>query len=312
MRVFVTGATGFIGAFVARLLVENGYLVRGLTRSADKAEQLRELGIEPVIGSLLDDRLLLQQATAADAVINAADADAVEPVRTLIQAFAGTGKPLIHTSGSSIVADEAAGMASDIIHSSLPEHSMEGKVTRVAIDREVLHASGSGIRASVICPTMVYGEGQGPHKESIQIPLLLRHARQTGIVKYIGEGLNRWSNVHIGDLAEVYLLVLQHPDASGFYFAENGEESLRNIVERLAQLLSLSAAQSIGIEEAIALWGLEPAVYALGSNSRVIATDARTQLGWSPRHDLLMEDLVREVSAHFARTPNLAAIATAR
>jgi nucleoside-diphosphate-sugar epimerase len=298
MTVFVTGATGFIGGSVAKLLVENGYIVRGLTRSADKADQLRELSIEPVIGSFSDALLLSREAIAADAVINAADADAVEPIRTLIRALAGTGKSLIHTSGSSIVADEAAGGASDIIHSSLPERPVEGKVARVAIDREVLNASGLGIRATVICPTMVYGEGRGPHKESIQVPLLLRHAKQTGMAQYIGEGLNRWSNIHIEDLSALYLSVLQRPDASGFYFAENGEESLRNIVERLAQLLSLPAAQSIGIDEAIALWGLEPAVYALGSNSRVTATEAKKQLAWSPRHGSLIDDLPREVSLH--------------
>jgi len=293
MTVFVTGATGFIGGSVARLLVEKGHQVRGLTRVADKAERLRGLGIEPVLGSLSDEELLFREATAADAVVNAADADAVEPIRTVIRALAGSGKPLLHTSGSSIVADEAAGAASDTIHSSLPDHPVEGKLARVAIDREVLQSTGAGVRATVICPTMVYGEGRGPHKESIQVPILLRHARQTGVAQYIGEGLNRWSNVHIEDLADLYLLVLQDQRASGFYFAENGEESLRNIVERLAQLLSLPAAESIGIEEAIALWGLEPAVYALGSNSRVTVKDARAAFKWSPRYNSLIEDLAR-------------------
>lgn len=78
---------------------------------------------------------------------------------------------------------------------------------------------------------------------------------------------------------------------SGFYFAENGEESPRNIVERLAQLLSLPAAGSIGIDEAIARWDLEPAAYALGSNSRVTAKDARERLGWLPQRGSLIDDL---------------------
>jgi nucleoside-diphosphate-sugar epimerase len=299
MTVFITGATGYIGGSVAVRLAQQGYHVRGLARSAEKAQQLSSLNIEPVIGNLSNLELLTQETTAADAVINAANADAAEPVRHLISALAGSGKALIHTSGSSIVADEGAGSASKIIHTVVPAHPVPAKAARVAIDREVLRSSESGIRSIVICPTMVYGEGTGPHKQSIQVPLLLRHAINTGVAEYIGEGLNRWSNVHIEDLADLYLLALQQGRPGSFYFAENGEEDLRTIVSRIAQLLHLPL-HSLELQEAIALWGREPAEYALASNSRVSAKAARQDLGWNPLHYSLIQDLSREVTNVYA------------
>lgn len=282
-----------IGGSVACLLVRSGHRVRGLARSAERAELLRKFNIEPVIGTLSDLELLTKEARAADAVINAADADAAEPVRHLIRALAGSGKPLIHTSGSSIVADEAAGRASEIIHAGLPDRPVPGKVARVAINREVLRSSEDGIRSIVICPTMVYGEGTGPHKQSIQVPLLLGHAITTGVAEYIGEGLHRWSNVHIEDLADLYLLALLRGRSGSFYFAENGEETLRGIVNRIAHILDLPM-RSLSIQDAIAIWGREPAVHALGSNSRVSSKRARQDLGWSPRHSSLIQNLASQ------------------
>src|SRR4051812_28063545 len=108
-RIFITGATGFIGGSVAQRLAAPGADVGGLARSPDRAALLANLGVRPVIGKLSDATLLAQEAGAADAVINAADADDPHAVDTFVAALAGTGKALIHTSGSSIVADEAGG-----------------------------------------------------------------------------------------------------------------------------------------------------------------------------------------------------------
>ena len=96
-----------------------------------------------------------------------------------IQALAGTGKALIHTSGSSVVADEAGGEPGDAVYTDIPEHPVSGKAARVAIDRRVLAASADNIRSIVVCPTMIYGMGRGPTTQSQQIPALLRHARDT-------------------------------------------------------------------------------------------------------------------------------------
>ncbi|MGP0088132.1 MAG: NAD(P)H-binding protein [Steroidobacteraceae bacterium] len=109
MKVFVTGATGYIGGSVAQRLNALGYDVRGLVRSADKLPLLKERGIEPVLGTLDDADILARAADAADAVIHTASADHPGSVVTLVSTLERTGKTLIYTTGSGIVADSAAG-----------------------------------------------------------------------------------------------------------------------------------------------------------------------------------------------------------
>jgi uncharacterized protein YbjT (DUF2867 family) len=113
MRVFVTGANGFIGGAVASALIADGHKVRGLVRDKVKAEAVAAYGVEAVVGSLDEPALLQAEARAADAVINAASSDHRGAVEVLIAGLAGSGKPFLHTSGSSIVADLAMGEPSD-------------------------------------------------------------------------------------------------------------------------------------------------------------------------------------------------------
>src|SRR5438552_2661045 len=98
MEIFVTGATGFFGGFVAFRLKRSGFEIRGLARSEDRAAALLAMGIQPVMGLLSDTALLTSEAKAADAVVNTADADDESAARTLIAALSGTRKTLIHTS----------------------------------------------------------------------------------------------------------------------------------------------------------------------------------------------------------------------
>src|SRR5947208_7835166 len=101
MKIFCTGASGYIGGSVATHLVTAGHQVTGLVRSAEKADAVRAFGIEPVMGTLDDAPVLAQAARAADVVVNAASADHRSAVESLLGALAGSGKPFIHTSGSS-------------------------------------------------------------------------------------------------------------------------------------------------------------------------------------------------------------------
>ena len=107
MQIFVTGANGFIGGAVASALIADGHTVRGLVRSQAKADAVAACGVEAVVGSLDDAALLQAEARAADAVVNAASSDHRGAVEALIAGLSGSGKPLIHSSGSSIVADLA-------------------------------------------------------------------------------------------------------------------------------------------------------------------------------------------------------------
>jgi len=295
VRVFVTGANGFIGGAVASALVAAGHAVRGLVRDQVKASAVAAHGIEPVIGTLDDDALLQAEARAADAVINAASSDHRGAVEALIAALADSGKPLVHSSGSSIVADLAMGEPSErIFDEATALTPLPDKAARVAIDRLVLGAAGIGIRAAVLCNTMIYGHAMGPPAQSVQIPALVRQAKASGVVRYIGRGLNRWSNVHIADVAALYPLALAKAPAGTFMYVESGEAALGDIAEAIGARLGLGAAQSWNADEAIAAWGRNMAVYSLGSNSRVRG-NAAAALGWAPARRSVTEWIADEL-----------------
>lgn len=198
----------------------------------------------------------------------------------MIAGLTGSGKVFLHSSGSSIVADLAMGEPLDrIFHEGLPIEPHAEKAARVAIDRLVLAAPG--VRSIVLCNTMIYGHALGPPAQSVQIPALVRQAKASGVARYIGRGLNRWSNVHIADVAALYVLAMAKAPAGTFMYVESGEEALGEIATAIATQLGLGAAQSWSADEAIAYFGRNMAVFSLGSNSRVRGR-AAADLGWSP------------------------------
>lgn len=103
---------------------------------------------------------------------------------------------------------------------------------------------------------MIYGTGLGVSPNSVQIPPLVAQAKKNGIARYVGQGINVWSNVHITDVVELYLLALKKAPAGAFYFVENGEASYADIVGAIAKRLKLGAPQSWPVEEAIKEWGI--------------------------------------------------------
>jgi nucleoside-diphosphate-sugar epimerase len=292
LRIFLTGANGFIGGAVAAAVIAHGHSVRGLVRNEANAHAVAALGIEPIIASLDDTALLQAEARVADAVVNTASSDHRGAVEALIATLAGSGKPLLHTSGSSIVADRAMGEPSDrIFDEGLPFEPDSDKAARVAIDRLVLEASG--VRSVVLCNTMIYGNAEGSPAQSVQVPALVRQAKTSGVVPYIGRGLNRWSNVHIADVAALYVLTLTKAPAGTFMYVESGEEALGEIAKAIANRLGL-AAQSWPPEQAIATWGRNMAMFSLGSNSRVRGKVA-AELGWKPVHRSITRWIANEM-----------------
>ncbi|MHB8267604.1 NAD-dependent epimerase/dehydratase family protein [Bradyrhizobium sp.] len=294
MRIFLTGANGFIGGAVASTLVADGHAVRGLVRDKTKADAVAAHGVDPVIGSLDDAALLQAEARASDGVVNAASSGHRGAVEALIAGLACSGKPFIHTSGSSIVADKAMGEPSDrIFHEDTPIEPEPERVARVAIDRLVLGAPG--IRSVVLCNAMIYGNAMGAPAQSVQIPVLARQARESGVARYIGRGLNRWSNVHIADVAALYALAIAKAPARSFMYVESGEEALGEVAQAIATRLDLGAAQSWSAEQAIAAWGREKATFSLGSNSRVRGKAATERLGWAPQHRSIKDWIAQEL-----------------
>jgi nucleoside-diphosphate-sugar epimerase len=296
MKVFITGATGYIGGSVAEALVTRGFEVSGLARGKEKANYLASRKIRPILGQISDTEILAEAAIDADLIINAANSDHRGAVEAILKAIRGLNKTFIHTSGSSIVADAANGEPSDEIYDDdetvIQPH--EEKAARVAIDNLVKASATEGVRSIVICPTMIYGRGRGFNKHSVQVPMLISQAKKDGAARYLGRGLNIWSNVHIDDLVDLYLLALEKADAGSFFFAENGEAQLKAIVEEIGRQLRFTAT-SWTESEAISAFGREAAVFALGSNSRVSARNARELLGWRPRTDDILGSIIEEI-----------------
>jgi len=292
MHLFISGATGLIGGTVAAKALAAGHRVTGLARNADRAAALEERGVTPVIGTLNDLDILAEAARTADAVIEAADAEAHFAARALVTALVGSGKALIRTSGSTIVGDHARGMyASHVYTEDTPCERLPEKMSRIASDRMVLAAASAGVRSVVICPGLVYGAGLGARRHGPQIPNFIELASESGAARHIGAGENIWSHVHAEDLADLYLLALENADAGSFFFAEAGEASMREMAEAIGRLLGFSGAPEPWEHiEAVRRWG-PPAAHGMGGNSRVSAAKARGVLGWQPHRVGMLEDI---------------------
>jgi nucleoside-diphosphate-sugar epimerase len=285
MKIFCTGASGYIGGSVAKYLVATGHQVRGLVRSQEKADSVRAIGITPVVGTLDDTAILAQAAQAADVVVNAASADHRGAVDVLLGALAGSGKPFIHTSGSSIIGTRAKGERSDaVFDEGTPFTPTPARAARVALNEHILSFRAKGCRPVIICPSLIYGLGLGIEPHSTQIPLLIDIAKKRGNAAHAGPGENIWSNVHVDDLATLYALAIEKAPAGAFYFAENGENSMREACLAINRMLGFAGPpSSMTMQEAASAWGEGTAEDTMASNSRVRAKRARRELGWQPQ-----------------------------
>lgn len=290
MKILVTGATGYIGGSVAERLVALGHHVTGLVRSTNKVVALKERGIEAVVGTLDDAEILADAADKADAVIHAASADHPGSIVTLVSALERTAKTLIYTTGSGIVADSAAGEYAGFVVYTEDTYfePVAFRRPRVAMNRFVREAAiDKGIRSIVICPPMIYGTGRGLQPDSDQIPKLIALSKQLGAGVYFGKGLNRYSNVHIDDLVDLYVLALEKAPGGSFFFAENGDSSFKEIAGLISRALGFGGKTvSLPIEEVVRQYG-EAGFYGVASNSLVRAVNAR-RLGWSPKASSLV------------------------
>ena len=295
MKVFLTGATGYIGGTVAVALIAAGHEVVGLVRPEKQSleDALKAKGIKPVFGSLDDNALLTDMANQADAVINAANVDHRGSTETFLSALNGTNKPYIQTSGSGITADMAGGEPTEAIYEDddviIP---LPARAARIAINNYVLAAAANGIRTAVIAPPMIYGQGTGLNPNSIQVPAMIKVAKKSGAAKYVGRGENRWSNVHVEDLADLYVAVLERGQAGAFYYAENGENSLREVAMAISRMLGYgNRAESLTVPQAIMEYGELMTNLSFGSNSRVRARRAHEELGWFGKRASLLDDI---------------------
>jgi nucleoside-diphosphate-sugar epimerase len=260
-------------------------------RSENKIPQLKDRGIEPVLGTLDDSEILANAADAADAVIHAASADHPGSVVTLVSALERSGKALICTTGSGIVADSADGeyAGSVVFTEDTYFEPVAFRRPRVAMNHFVRQAAiDKGIRSIVICPSMIYGVGRGLQPASDQLPKLMALSKHLGAGAYFGKGLNRYSNVHIDDLVDLYLLALEKAPGGSFFYAENGDASFKEIAGMISRSLGLGGMTvSLNVEDLVRQYG-DAGRYGITSNSLVSGVSAR-RLGWSPKAPSLAE-----------------------
>ncbi|MBS0535660.1 MAG: SDR family oxidoreductase [Proteobacteria bacterium] len=286
MRVFVTGATGFVGAAVVDDLIANGHRVLGLARSDAGAAALEAAGAEVHRGSLEDIDSLRRGAKAGDAVIHTAfnhdfsrfvqscedDRRVVEAVG---EALAGTDKPLIVTSGTGVV------------HGFATEDSEPGQHPRAMSEHAAAAAKSRGVRAMIMRLPQVHGDG-----DHAFVPLLINLAREKGVVAYVGDGANRWPGVHRFDAARLYRLALEKGRAFRYHAVADEGVPMRDIAEVISRRLSLPTA-SLPAEQAAAHFGW----FAHFAAADMPASSAKTraELDWQPSGPALLPDIDRPI-----------------
>lgn len=291
MRVFVTGATGFIGSAVVRELLDADHEVVGLARSDTAAAALTAVGAQVHRGALDDPDSLHDGAAAADGVIHLAfnhdfsdyvangklDLRAVEALGAALE---GTGRPLVVTSGTLMLTMMAPGRLGTEV---APDPGSQAP--RIASENATMALAARGVRASVVrlSPT-VHGEGDKGF-----VPTLIDIARETGVSAFVGDGSNRWPAVHRLDAAHLFRLALEAaPAGSILHGAADEGVPFRDIAELIGRRLKLPVA-GVTAEDASRHFGFLAAVVPLDNPT----SSALTQklLGWRPEHPALVPDL---------------------
>lgn len=279
MRVFLTGASGYIGAAILDAFARAGHQVTGLVGHAENAARVAARGGKPICGNLLDPASYRAAAEGHDVFIHAgfdpargAEADRAAIDALLEAARAGAAdraRALIYTSGLWVLGESPAPAAEDAALNPTPLVAF-----RPGHERLVLAAAGDGLRTAVVRPGIVFGGGRGIVGD------LIRGAAN-GLIRIIGAGENRWPTVYDRDLADLYLRVAERADAAGiFHAADESDERVNEIAEALAAHAPTPPdVRRVPLEEAQAKMGPYALAVAL---DQVVRSPRARALGWAP------------------------------
>ena len=290
MRVFLTGATGFIGSYLVPELITAGHHVVGLSRSDAGAEALARAGAEVFRGDVNDLGRLRTAAEAADGIIHAAfnhdfsnykqhSEDDRKVIETLGEVIAGSDRPLIVTSGTSIARSKTGGPRTET-----DNHVTSAEFPRAATEEAAHALIATGRRVMVMRLPQVHDT-----RRQGRVTFQIQTARQKGRVAYVGEGKNRLAAVYVSDAVRLYRLALEKGQAGARYHAV-GEEgvALRDIAEVIGAGLRVPV-ESITPEEAPEYFGWMAQLVTIDVAASSALT--RQQLRWNPTGPDLLTDL---------------------
>jgi len=296
MKVFVTGGTGYIGSAVSLRLKKAGHDVQALVRDKDKASALQAAGVKLVQGDLGNPAGYAAAAYGAQAIVHCAsdpgpqsvelDRKSIQNARELLHGRVGA--TFIYTSGIWVLGDTAGA----VVDESRPTNPAKIAAWRPAHEQLTLELAKEGIRSVVVRPGVVYGGARGGIPAS-----LFGTALKQGAAQIVGEGANHWPLVHVDDLAELYVrLVERAPAGSVFHATDASTRTVREIAEAASRAAGKDAKVTVvPLEKARSTMG--PFADALALDQKVSSEKARTELDWRPRH----EDFVAEAPQLFAQ-----------
>jgi len=315
-KIFLTGATGYIGGSVLERLLDlpdaHTFEITVLIRSPEKAEKFKKFGVNSVVGSFNDAKLLEDLTAAADVVFDTVDADMLDAAKIMLRGskrrFQETGKPVIfiHTSGTGLFVDKAAGLRStDTIWDDANSDQLEQlspSAPHRDVDLEILQADKEGyVKGYLIAPSTIYGMASGKfvdaglqNKHSIQIPALVVASLGRGTAGMVGKGLNVWPNVHVDDVADLYIILFNairaNPDKvghgrDGYYFGVNGEHTMYDVGKEVGRALVALGKSSSDEPTTFTKEDLDKYFGGsdyLGTNSRAVPNRSKS-IGWAPK-----------------------------
>lgn len=282
MKVFLTGATGYVGSIVADKLLENGHEVIGLARNEASDAKLIAKGVKPWRGDLTDTESLKRGASEADGVIHTAFGhdfanfdkmvqNDIDAVNAMVEVLQGTNKPLIATSAPAFLGDTGDTIANE----NYPIDENSHFAVRAKSERNILAAAEKGVRSIALrLPFYVYGHGG-----STFIPFLIGQAKANGAACYVGDGAEKTSAAHVDDVANAYILALENEAAKGLYHVVAENISNKAIAESIAKNVGV-AAESVSPEVAAEKFGAMVGFFTI--NNQISADKAKRELGWQP------------------------------